>query len=87
MKKSNRLFRYIYTAVILIVWIALAGVTVHKDWRELKKKDFERWEKDSQKTKDLIRTIEGIETHHCLGGHWTLLTKEELLTALREDTI
>ena len=29
MKKSNRLFRYIFTAVILIVWIALAGVTVH----------------------------------------------------------
>ena len=29
MKKSNRLFRYIFTEVILIVWIALAGVTVH----------------------------------------------------------
>ena len=29
MKKSNRLFRYIFTTVILIVWIALAGVTVH----------------------------------------------------------
>ena len=48
---------------------------------------FPTWEKDSQKTKDLIRTIEGIEAQHCLGGHWTLLTKEELLIALREDMI
>ena len=49
--------------------------------------EFPTWEKDSQKTKDLIRTIEGIEAQHCLGGHWTLLTKEELLIALREDMI
>ena len=49
--------------------------------------EFPAWEKDSQKTKDLIRTIEGIEAQHCLGGHWTLLTKEELLIALREDMI
>ena len=48
---------------------------------------FPTWEKDSQKTKDLIRTIEGIEAQHCLGGHWMLLTKEELLIALREDMI
>ena len=49
--------------------------------------EFPTWEKDSQKTKELIRTIEGIEAQHCLGGHWTLLTKEELLIALREDMI
>lgn len=49
--------------------------------------EFPTWEKDSQKTKDLIRTIEGIEAQHCLGGHWTILTKEELLIALREDMI
>ena len=29
MKKSNRLFRYIFTAAILIAWIVLAGATAH----------------------------------------------------------
>lgn len=48
---------------------------------------FLTWEKGDQKTKGLIRTIEGIEAEHCLGGHWELMTKKELLIALKEDSI
>ena len=48
---------------------------------------FPTWERDPEKTRDLIRTLEGIDFEYCLGGHWKLLEKQELLEALAQETI
>lgn len=48
---------------------------------------FPTWERDPQKTRELIRTIEGMDVKHCLGGHWTLMNKHVLLTMLEEDAL
>jgi glyoxylase-like metal-dependent hydrolase (beta-lactamase superfamily II) len=48
---------------------------------------FPTWERDVAKTRELIHTIEGIDVKYCLGGHWVLLEKKELLAALEEGTV
>ena len=47
---------------------------------------FPTWERDSRKTKELITTIEKTDAEYCLGGHWPLFRKQEILDALEEDS-
>lgn len=46
---------------------------------------FPTWKRDPKKTKELMRTLEKTDADTCLGGHWPVMTKRELLTALAED--
>ena len=48
---------------------------------------FPTWERDPQKTRELISSIEWLKADYCLGGHWPLMTTQEMLTALEEDAI
>jgi glyoxylase-like metal-dependent hydrolase (beta-lactamase superfamily II) len=48
---------------------------------------FPTWKRDSRKTKELITTIEKMDAEYCLGGHWPLFRKQEMLDALKEDLI
>jgi hypothetical protein len=48
---------------------------------------FPTWERDMVKIRELIHTIEGIDVKYCLGGHWVLSEKKELLAALEEGTV
>ena len=48
---------------------------------------FPTWERDPEKTRGLIRTLEEIDFRYCLGGHWKILEKQELLDALETETI
>ena len=47
---------------------------------------FPTWERDSRKTKELITTIKKTDAECCLGGHWPLFRKQEILDALEEDS-
>ena len=46
---------------------------------------FPTWEREPGKTLQLINTLRGINADYCIGGHWPVFKKEELLIALEED--
>ena len=48
---------------------------------------FPTWVRNPEKTRELMRTIEETDADICLGGHWPIMTKRELLNALAEDTV
>ena len=48
---------------------------------------FPTWKRDPEKTRALTRTLEETDADTCLGGHWPVMTKRELLTALVKDTV
>lgn len=48
---------------------------------------FPDWIRDPYKTRDLMETIKSIDADFCLGGHWDVFSKEELIQALEEEAI
>ena len=46
---------------------------------------FPTWKRDPGKTRQLIDALSRIEASWCIGGHWPILKKEELLNALEEE--
>ena len=47
---------------------------------------FPTWERDPARTRQLIGTLRGIDADRCIGGHWPVFKKEELLHALEVET-
>ena len=45
---------------------------------------FPTWIADRKKTEDLCEVIEGLDVDFCIGGHWPIYKKEDLLKELRE---
>ena len=48
---------------------------------------FPTWERDPEKTRCYMHALEKIDADRCLGGHWPLMTKKDLLEALERDAI
>lgn len=48
---------------------------------------FPTWERDPGKTRQLIDTLRGYDADFCVGGHWPVFKKTELLYALEEDAL
>ena len=46
---------------------------------------FPSWEKDPKKAQNLMHTLERIDADKFLGGHWMIMTKQEVLQDLAED--
>ncbi len=46
---------------------------------------FPTWERDPERTRQLIRTLRGIDADCFIGGHWPVFKKEELLNALCDN--
>ena len=46
---------------------------------------FPTWERDPVKTAELIDTLRDLDADHCIGGHWPVFDKGELLEALMAD--
>ena len=46
---------------------------------------FPSWERDPVKAAQLGNTIRQLEVSHCLGGHWPLMSKREILDDLYDD--
>ena len=49
--------------------------------------EFPTWEKDPVKTRKLISTLNALEADICIGGHWPVFRKKELIEALEEDIL
>ena len=45
---------------------------------------FPTWIADRKKTEELCGVIEGLDVEYCIGGHWPIYRKEDLLKELRE---
>ena len=48
---------------------------------------FPTWERDPYKTRQLIDTLDQVDARWCIGGHWPAFEKEQLVDALREETL
>ena len=48
---------------------------------------FPTWERDPEKTRQLIRVIEETDAEYCLGGHWPVMKKPELIQALKQEMV
>ena len=46
---------------------------------------FPTWIADEELKGAFIRTIESLDVDYCLGGHWDIFSKEELLKELKEE--
>ena len=46
---------------------------------------FPTWEADPSLTRGLVETLETLDMDYCIGGHWPIYTKEELLKQLKES--
>ena len=48
---------------------------------------FPTWERDPEKTRELIDTLRGIRAVRCLGGHWPVFDREELISSLEQELL
>ena len=46
---------------------------------------FPTWIADPDLLNQFIETIESLDVDHCIGGHWPIFTKEELVSQLRNS--
>ena len=48
---------------------------------------FPTWERDPAETRQLIDTLRSIDAAYCIGGHWPVFDKHELIASLEEETL